>query len=74
MGLNVEGVMLRPVGPVALGWLPSKIETMDDFRKLRVLAPPGMVGAAYNDIGVAAVAMGGGDILPALEKGAIVAA
>ena len=47
---------------------------MDDFRKLRFRAPPGMVGAAYNEIGVAAVAMGGGDILPALEKGAIDAA
>lgn len=33
-----------------------------------------MVGAAYKEIGVAAVAMGGGDILPALEKGAIDAA
>ena len=27
-----------------------------------------MVGAAYNEIGVAAVAMGGGDILEALQK------
>ena len=74
MGVNVKGFMLQPVGPEALGWFPSKIETMDDFRKLRFRAPPGMVGAAYNEIGVAAVAMGGGDILPALEKGAIDAA
>ena len=41
---------------------------MDDFRNLRFRAPPVMVGAAYKEIGVAAVAMGGGDILPALEK------
>jgi len=47
---------------------------MDDFRKMRFRAPPGMVGAAYADIGVPAVAMGGGDILPALEKGTIDAA
>ena len=66
--------MLQPVGPEALGWFPEPIASMDDFRKLRFRAPPGMVGAAYNDIGVAAVAMGGGDILPALEKGAIDAA
>ena len=33
-----------------------------------------MVGQAYKDIGVASVAMGGGDILPALEKGTIDAA
>jgi TRAP-type mannitol/chloroaromatic compound transport system substrate-binding protein len=74
MGVNVKGFMLQPVGPEALGWFPEKIESMDDFRKLRFRAPPGMVGAAYNEIGVAAVAMGGGDILPALEKGAIDAA
>ncbi|EBA04563.1 MAG: TRAP transporter substrate-binding protein [Paracoccaceae bacterium] len=74
MGVNVKGFMLQPVGPEALGWFPEPIESMDDFRKLRFRAPPGMVGAAYTDIGVAAVAMGGGDILPALEKGTIDAA
>jgi TRAP-type mannitol/chloroaromatic compound transport system substrate-binding protein len=74
MGVNVKGFMLQPVGPEALGWFPEPITSMDDFRKLRFRAPPGMVGAAYTDIGVAAVAMGGGDILPALEKVAIDAA
>src|SRR6056300_766859 len=74
MGVNVKGFMLQPVGPEALGWFPEPIASMDDFRKLRFRAPPGMVGAAYNEIGVAAVAMGGGDILPALKKGAIDAA
>jgi len=74
MGVNVKGFMLQPVGPEALGWFPKPIKSMDDFRKLRFRAPPGMVGAAYADIGVPAVAMGGGDILPALEKGTIDAA
>jgi len=74
MGVNVKGFMLQPVGPEALGWFPEPITSMDDFRKMRFRAPPGMVGAAYADIGVPAVAMGGGDILPALEKGTIDAA
>ena len=74
MGVNVKGFMLQPVGPEALGWFPEPIKSMDDFRKMRFRAPPGMVGAAYADIGVPAVAMGGGDILPALEKGTIDAA
>jgi len=47
---------------------------MDDFRKYRFRTPPGIPGQSYRDIGVAAVAMGGGDILPALEKGVIDAA
>ncbi len=74
MGVNVKGFMLQPVGPEALGWFPEPIKSMDDFRKMRFRAPPGMVGAAYAEIGVPAVAMGGGDILPALEKGTIDAA
>lgn len=74
MNMNVHGLMLQPVGPEALGWFKEPIESMDDFRKLRFRAPPGIPGQTYNDIGVAAVAMGGPDILPALEKGTIDAA
>ncbi len=74
MGVNVHGLMLQPVGPEALGWFKEPINSMDDFRKLRFRAPPGIPGQTYSDIGVAAVAMGGGDILPALEKGTIDAA
>ena len=74
MGVNVKGFMLQPVGPEALGWFKEPIESMADFREYRFRAPPGIPGQTYNDIGVAAVAMGGGDILPALEKGTIDAA
>ena len=74
MGMNVKGLMLQPVGPEALGWFKEPINSMDDFRKYRFRTPPGIPGQTYNDIGVAAVAMGGGDILPALEKGTIDAA
>jgi TRAP-type mannitol/chloroaromatic compound transport system substrate-binding protein len=74
MGMNVKGLMLQPVGPEALGWFKEPINSMADFRKYRFRTPPGIPGQTYNDIGVAAVAMGGGDILPALEKGVIDAA
>lgn len=74
MGVNVKGFMLQPVGPEALGWFKEPITSMDDFRKYRFRTPPGIPGQAYKDIGVASVAMGGGDILPALEKGTIDAA
>ena len=69
MGVNVKGFMLQPVGPEALGWFREPINSMDDFRKYRFRTPPGIPGQTYKDIGVASVAMGGGDILPALEKG-----
>ena len=74
MGVNVKGFMLQPVGPEALGWFKEPINSMEDFRKYRFRTPPGIPGQTYKDIGVASVAMGGGDILPALEKGIIDAA
>jgi len=74
MKVNVKGFILQPVGPEALGWFKKPINSMADFRKMRFRSPPGIPGQIYNDIGVAAVAMGGGDILPALEKGVIDAA
>jgi len=74
MDINVKGFMLQPVGPEALGWFKEPIASMDDFRKYRFRTPPGIPGQTYKDIGVASVAMGGGDILPALEKGVIDAA
>ena len=74
MGMNIKGLMLQPVGPEALGWFKEPINSMADFRKYRFRTPPGIPGQSYKDIGVASVAMGGGDILPALEKGVIDAA
>jgi len=74
MGMNIKGFMLQPVGPEALGWFKEPINSMADFRKYRFRTPPGIPGQTYKDIGVASVAMGGGDILPALEKGVIDAA
>ena len=74
MGVNVKGFMLQPSGPEALGWFKEPINSMDDFRKYRFRTPPGIPGQTYKDIGIASVAMGGGDILPALEKGTIDAA
>ena len=68
MGVNVKGLMLQPVGPEALGWFKEPINSLDDFRKYRYRAPPGIPGETYNEIGVAAVAMGGGDILPGARK------
>ncbi len=74
MGVNVKAFMLQPLGPEALGWFKEPINSMEDFRKYRFRTPPGIPGQTYKDIGVASVAMGGGDILPALEKGTIDAA
>ena len=74
MGRNIKGFMLQPVGPEALGWFKKPIKSMADFRKYRFRTPPGIPGQTYKDIGIESVAMGGGDIVPALEAGTIDAA
>ena len=74
MGRDIKGFMLQPVGPEALGWFPKPIKNMADFRKYKFRTPPGIPGQTYKDIGIASVAMGGGDILPALQAGTIDAA
>jgi TRAP-type mannitol/chloroaromatic compound transport system substrate-binding protein len=74
MGMNVKGFVMASSGPEALGWFKEPITSMDDFRKYRFRTPPGIPGQTYKDIGIASVAMGGGDILPALEAGTIDAA
>ena len=74
MDRDIKGFMLQPVGPEALGWFKEPINSMEDFRKYRFRTPPGIPGQTYKDIGIASVAMGGGDILHALEAGTIDAA
>jgi TRAP-type mannitol/chloroaromatic compound transport system substrate-binding protein len=74
MGVNVKGFILQPVGPEALGWFKEPITSMDDFRERRFRAPPGMTGQVYNEMDVPAVSMGGGEIVPALERGVLDAA
>ena len=71
----LKDFMLQPVGPEALGWFPEPIKNMDDFQKIissELLQE--FQGKLTKDIGIASVAMGGGDILPALEAGTIDAA
>ena len=48
MDVNVHGLMLQPVGPEALGWFKEPINSMDDFRKLRFRAPPGIPGQTLH--------------------------
>ncbi len=74
MHLKVKAFMMQPMGPDPLGWFKKPIENMDDFAKFKYRAPPGIPGQTYKEMGVAAVAMPGGDIVPAAQRGVIDAA
>ncbi|WP_019961694.1 TRAP transporter substrate-binding protein [Woodsholea maritima] len=52
------------------GWFKSEINTLEDFRGLR-MRMPGLGGAVLRELGAAAVALSGGEIYQALQSGSI---
>src|SRR6187549_379083 len=72
--LNVEPFMVQPMGPDPLGWFKNPINSLDDMRKLKYRSPPGLTAEIFKEMGVAAVAMPGGEIVPAAQRGVIDAA
>ncbi len=74
MHLNVVSFLMQPMGPDPLGWFSKPFENMDEFRSIKYRAPPGIAGQTYNEMGVPAVAMPGGEIVPAAQRGTIDAA
>ena len=72
--LNIEPFMVQPMGPDPLGWFKNPINSLEDMRKLKYRAPPGLVGEIFKEMGINAVAMPGGEIVPAAQRGVLDAA
>ena len=72
--VNVEPLFVQPMGPDPLGWFKTPIATTADFKKMKYRSPPGITGEIFKEMGVAAVALPGGDIVPAAQRGTIDAA
>jgi len=72
--VNAVAFVVQPVGPEALGWFKEPISSMADFRKRRFRTPPGIPGAIYKEMGVTAIALPGGEIIPSAERGVLDAA
>jgi TRAP-type mannitol/chloroaromatic compound transport system substrate-binding protein len=72
--VNVQAFMIQPMGPDPLGWFKRPITDTNDFKKFKYRAPPGITGEIFKEMGVSAVALPGGDIVPAAQRGTIDAA
>ncbi len=72
--LNVVAHMVQPMGPDPLGWFKRPIKDVADFKTMKYRSPPGITGEIFKEMGIAAVAMPGGDIVPAAQRGTIDAA
>ena len=72
--VNVEPLMVQPMGPDPLGWFKRPIKDVADFKKMKYRSPPGITGEIFKEMGVSAVALPGGEIVPAAQRGTIDAA
>jgi TRAP-type mannitol/chloroaromatic compound transport system substrate-binding protein len=72
--VKVEPLMVQPMGPDPLGWFKRPISDTADFKKLKYRSPPGITGEIFKEMGISAVALPGGDIVPSAQRGVIDAA
>ncbi|MGD9671386.1 MAG: TRAP transporter substrate-binding protein [Hyphomicrobiaceae bacterium] len=72
--LNIVAHMVQPMGPDPLGWFKRPIKDVEDFKSMKYRSPPGITGEIFKEMGIAAVAMPGGEIVPAAQRGTIDAA
>ncbi len=72
--LNIESFMVQPIGPDPLGWFKNPINSLEDTKKLKYRSPPGLVCEIFKEMGINVVAMPGGEIVPAAQRGVLDAA
>ncbi|MGD9784216.1 MAG: TRAP transporter substrate-binding protein [Hyphomicrobiaceae bacterium] len=72
--LDIVAHMVQPMGPDPLGWFKRPIKDVEDFKTMKYRSPPGITGEIFKEMGIAAVAMPGGEIVPSAQRGTIDAA
>ena len=72
--MNIKPFMMQPMGPDPFGWFKTPISSIADMKKMKYRSPPGLTGEIFKEMGINAVAMPGGEIVPAAQRGVIDAA
>ncbi len=67
---NVHPVLCSVIGPETAGWFKNELKSMDDFKGLKIRFA-GLGGKVLQKAGASVTVLPGGEIFPALEKGAI---
>lgn len=67
---NIHPVLCGVIGPETAGWFRQEIKSIDDFKGLKIRFA-GLGGQVLQKAGASVTSMPGGEIFPALEKGAI---
>lgn len=69
-GYNVHAIPCGVIAPETSGWFKNEIKTVDDLKGLNMRFF-GLGAKAMQKLGVSTSLLAGGDIFPALERGAI---
>src|SRR3546814_15864696 len=73
LGLDLVGFLTGPMPTQPLGWFQEPIQSADDLRNLKYRTV-GLSADLNNQMGVAVTIMGGGEIVPAIDRGLLDAA
>jgi TRAP-type mannitol/chloroaromatic compound transport system substrate-binding protein len=73
LGLNLVGFLTGPMPTQPLGWFKKPIENADGLKGLKYRTV-GLSADVNNELGAAVTIMGGGDIVPAMDRGLLDAA
>jgi TRAP-type mannitol/chloroaromatic compound transport system substrate-binding protein len=68
--MNVVSFQVHPEGPQAMGWFRKEIKKFEDVKGLKYRIY-GIGAEVYGKLGISAVTLPGGEIVPALERGVI---
>jgi TRAP-type mannitol/chloroaromatic compound transport system substrate-binding protein len=73
LGLQLVGFLYGPMPTQPLGWFQEPVESAEDITGLKYRTV-GLSADLNNEMGVAVTIMGGGDIVPAMDRGLLDAA
>ncbi|MFQ5896906.1 MAG: TRAP transporter substrate-binding protein [Candidatus Methylomirabilia bacterium] len=68
--MNVVSFQVHPEGPQAMGWFKKEIRTFEDIKGLKYRIY-GVGNVVYGKLGIRAITIPGGEIVPALERGVL---
>jgi TRAP-type mannitol/chloroaromatic compound transport system substrate-binding protein len=74
LGYNIKGFMCMPMGPEPFGWFKKPFKNLDELKQMKFRSPPGIPSESFKLLGIPAVSMPGGEIVPSAQRGVIDAA
>jgi TRAP-type mannitol/chloroaromatic compound transport system substrate-binding protein len=73
LGLNLVGFLTGPMPTQPLGWFKKEVTTADDLKGVKYRTV-GLSADLFKEMGAAVTIMGGGEIVPAMDRGLLDAA